>query len=735
MIFFVYDMLHILPLALAALLIFFGYTGAESVSFSMCVSGLLPAVLLTLFRHLQAKGRLLLSGLVLMGGVWAVVLYRLFADRLELSDPAMFLPFALLSAVAFLLGSLTARYMAFRLITPLCGAVLLILIMTGHIQAASGAVFGILGEILLCLVTQIQKHWKKAGDTDIKAHLVFCAPFLALVILPAALIRYPDKPYDWQAFLNIYHRLEDAAGRIAFSFGNGTDLATGFTEEGTLGTRVTEKSTDVFLLTTSSDQRTCFYLTGLYFDTFDGQSWTRTDTYGYPMRAMDAAESISAVTASGGVLGDYYREIHLTLQYQNTKSRYFFAPSKLTSKGSLPPKLTLSETGAVLSFNRLSPYHLLLTESYLKPNGDHPGFYDFMQDPSIPDETSWNDALRYLKGDSSGADQTYADYLRYREHIRTVFASPVVLSDALRTKMDLLYEGAQSDYEKMKRLELALQDLTYTTEPPAIPASVTDPSGFLDFFLLDSETGYCTYFATAFVLLARAEGLPARYAQGYRAEIPRKGTYYITSLMAHAWPEVYFEGKGWIGFEPTPGFYREMSWAMADRSASEGAPSPRPEQVFGEEEKTAEEIPEEAKPEESPFFTPELLRLMALLFAFTAAFLAVLLSIGKAVSRRRFERMDRTGRLRYLSADCLGILRLLGLPLQKGETLSEYAGRISPLIGKEATAFIPLYEMVLYGDPDRLPSSLSAAFDSRERLMQQLKRKRRGRYLLKVLLS
>ncbi|MBR6380204.1 MAG: hypothetical protein IKS07_00825, partial [Lachnospiraceae bacterium] len=100
MIFFVYDMLHILPLALAALLIFFGYTGAESVSFSMCVSGLLPAVLLTLFRHLQAKGRLLLSGLVLMGGVWAVVLYRLFADRLELSDPAMFLPFALLSAVA-----------------------------------------------------------------------------------------------------------------------------------------------------------------------------------------------------------------------------------------------------------------------------------------------------------------------------------------------------------------------------------------------------------------------------------------------------------------------------------------------------------------------------------------------------------------------------------------------------------------------------------------------------------
>lgn len=57
--------------------------------------------------------------------------------------------------------------------------------------------------------------------------------------------------------------------------------------------------------------------------------------------------------------------------------------------------------------------------------------------------------------------------------------------------------------------------MEYNKNPGVLPDQVADGKSFLDFFLLESQKGYCTYYATAFVLLARAEGFPARYVQGF----------------------------------------------------------------------------------------------------------------------------------------------------------------------------------------------------------------------------
>jgi transglutaminase-like putative cysteine protease len=55
-------------------------------------------------------------------------------------------------------------------------------------------------------------------------------------------------------------------------------------------------------------------------------------------------------------------------------------------------------------------------------------------------------------------------------------------------------------------------------------------------------------------VLVRELGLPARIAVGYRAgTIQDDGTYLVQSTDAHAWVEVFFEGYGWLSFEPTPG--------------------------------------------------------------------------------------------------------------------------------------------------------------------------------------
>jgi transglutaminase-like putative cysteine protease len=69
---------------------------------------------------------------------------------------------------------------------------------------------------------------------------------------------------------------------------------------------------------------------------------------------------------------------------------------------------------------------------------------------------------------------------------------------------------------------------------------------------LTTRTGYCVQFATSMVMLARASGIPARMAIGFLPGTLDKGVFTVRAADAHAWPELYFEGAGWLRFEPTP---------------------------------------------------------------------------------------------------------------------------------------------------------------------------------------
>jgi transglutaminase-like putative cysteine protease len=69
---------------------------------------------------------------------------------------------------------------------------------------------------------------------------------------------------------------------------------------------------------------------------------------------------------------------------------------------------------------------------------------------------------------------------------------------------------------------------------------------------LRSKVGYCVQFATAMVMMAREAGIPARMAIGFLPGTADRGTYTVRASDAHAWPELYFEGIGWLRFEPTP---------------------------------------------------------------------------------------------------------------------------------------------------------------------------------------
>ncbi|MEP6298742.1 MAG: transglutaminase-like domain-containing protein, partial [Ilumatobacter sp.] len=71
---------------------------------------------------------------------------------------------------------------------------------------------------------------------------------------------------------------------------------------------------------------------------------------------------------------------------------------------------------------------------------------------------------------------------------------------------------------------------------------------------LRNRVGYCEQFAGSYAAMMRSIGIPARVAVGFtQGANDGAGNYSVLGRNAHAWPEVWFDGIGWVPFEPTPG--------------------------------------------------------------------------------------------------------------------------------------------------------------------------------------
>ena len=91
------------------------------------------------------------------------------------------------------------------------------------------------------------------------------------------------------------------------------------------------------------------------------------------------------------------------------------------------------------------------------------------------------------------------------------------------------------------------QPFVYTLRPPPLGAQAVDE------FLFDTRRGFCEHYASAFTFALRAAGVPARVVVGYQGgEInPLNDTVLVHQFDAHAWSEVWLDGRGWVRFDPT----------------------------------------------------------------------------------------------------------------------------------------------------------------------------------------
>ncbi|WP_427133216.1 transglutaminaseTgpA domain-containing protein [Pseudarthrobacter sp. S9] len=141
---------------------------------------------------------------------------------------------------------------------------------------------------------------------------------------------------------------------------------------------------------------------------------------------------------------------------------------------------------------------------------------------------------------------------------------PANVPEIVRRTADSLTSGVPTPYARAMAIQKYLRssEFSYSLQSPVQGGYDGNGLSVLADFLTQ-KSGYCIHFASAMAVMARLEGIPSRIAVGYApgratgatVSIPGQGPlpeFEVDARDAHAWPELYFQGLGWVAFEPTP---------------------------------------------------------------------------------------------------------------------------------------------------------------------------------------
>ncbi|MGG4034252.1 transglutaminase domain-containing protein [Paenibacillus cisolokensis] len=286
---------------------------------------------------------------------------------------------------------------------------------------------------------------------------------------------------------------------------------------------------------------------------------------------------------------------------------------------------------------------------------------------------------------------------------------PDSLPDRVRDLAAQLTEEAASDYDKAKAIETYLRmNYSYTNTPDLSKKRSDD---FVDSFLFEIREGYCDYYSSAMVVLARAADLPARWVKGYApgvttdnldmlqywgAGVPGMpeidpngaGTYTVRNADAHSWVEIYFEGFGWIPFEPTAGF--AFPYAIGEEEAAS----------LPETEAEPEPAQDPAEPVREPARFPVAPVAYGLLAAAAGFAFIRRKAIAEAWRSFRLRSYTPAERIVYETEKLLRFCRKRGLERGEHETLREAVVRWSDqrrTLSKDFREILDHFERVKYG--------------------------------------
>lgn len=659
------------------------------------------------------------------------VLYLPFNKDINLMEenvPAEFIWIFLIAAAACILLFLLEKKFLFKIGLAFALIVWLIYAMFSKQHISEAEVALPLFYCVLVIIEWIQSTWKKQKNASSRQYILWLTPFLILYISLLCLMPAPEAPYSWQWVKRIYHNAEEKVTKYIENIMNGKneDLdmgVTGFSEETGLFSEIRTEQKPLMNIKVKSNQNKSLYLAGKVYDSFEGLSWeslNRGTDFG---KSFDSAETIYALELySENSKGNYFRNIPVEVKYQFFHTNYLLAPSKTWVVTGKEKAKQYYQEGTDYLFYDKAGYGTEYSLQYCQLNMDREKISDFLQCDLEDNENIWEKTTAEYLGEKVTLEELYA----YRENIRTLYVKNIEISPKTEEWLSVVTANAKTDVEKLYCIESALSGMEYNTKPGKLPETVIDATSFLDYFLLEKKEGYCSYFATAFVLLAQAEGFPARYVQGFCIPVGNENETIIYSNTAHAWPEVYIDGKGWIPFEPTPGYetYCYTSWKIdTDKKAavSETAEYKVPEDMSSEEEITnasEEELIEDQEEQSrwlSYIWKILLLIIITGIFIFTA---------DRISEKHREKRRNIGEKYRIAFFQNLHIIAMLGYEKEETETYHELTERIRSSDADESeipVEFIETYESVLYGTKEISEQDLESCLAQHEKLLIKLK--------------
>jgi hypothetical protein len=265
--------------------------------------------------------------------------------------------------------------------------------------------------------------------------------------------------------------------------------------------------------------------------------------------------------------------------------------------------------------------------------------------------------------------------------------------------------NATTDYDIVRRVGAWLEGHYGYSE------KVKNSAYPIEDFLFKTKKGYCQHFSGAAALMLRMLGVPVRVASGFAPGTldPKTHEYVVRDLDAHSWIEVWFQGIGWVPFDPTPALAPASSQAASFTPLSEIASAARGDQKDKLSPKLRAELLAGTSSKgggvglgSNSGGTPWGWIAAAVIFALLA--LAALVVSITRLRRRRRPLPPPTGdpEVDHL----VRLLARLGLEIQPGTTLLELEQRMQRLGGAEAASYASRLRRRRYGDagepaPDR----------------------------------
>ncbi len=553
---------------------------------------------------------------------------------------------------------------------------------------------------------------RKAGKQEKKESILYLAPICLLLAILAVAMPSKEEPLQWKTVRYIYENVKDQMERWR------TDLdyylskqsneffisLTGYSDEnGELvnknGTLV--KDEKVAMKFTGSVRNRPIYLIGSVSDIYTGHSWEKSRTdylpeeQEYKLDYLELSYALSRQELESLENNRYIERVTLKVQYDNIKTKTFFYPLKTswfnlltdsTFPLAAPSNITFEKAKGRGTTYEGNFYEMNLNgEEFVRMLRESDSFsYDAAQSVKL-DSFQWLEQNALVHDNINSFIARWDFYELFRERAKLIRERYTVLPEELPSRVRELAEEITSDYDttydKLKAIEAYLQKYTYSLSPSSPP----EGQDFVDYFLFEGKSGYCTSYATAMAVLGRCIGVPMRYMEGFVAKFEYQdkedNMYPIKNSQAHSWAEAYMEGIGWIPFEATSPFIGARYTTWPEEKKAEQVNEAYPGHYEGE-------IPEGIVPDNGGIIMPLPVEekptneVLAGVLATVGAVLIVVIivltyyNVLKYRHRKEYDKADISRKMYLIFLRILELLKKEGFQLEDQETILMLAQRV-----------------------------------------------------------